>query len=102
MIRRDFIQRVTAVAGATGLAIGETVKTVETKGVTYKVNGFSCVTCAVGLEVMLRQQKGIARVKASYPDGVVVIGFDPGLITEMAIEDFITSKGFTIGEERKS
>ena len=29
----------------------------ENRSVTYRVKGFTCVTCAVGLEVMLRQQK---------------------------------------------
>jgi copper chaperone CopZ len=100
MFRRTFIQRVTAVAGASGLVITETAKAAENKTLTYKIKGFSCVTCAVGLEVMLRQQKGIARAKASYPDGTVVLGFDPDLITESSIKQFITDTGFTVVEPK--
>lgn len=48
--------------GAGALAIPESFKTDvnENGSVSYRVEGFSCVTCAWGLEVMLRAQKGVA------------------------------------------
>jgi copper chaperone CopZ len=94
MFRRDFLQRVT-VAGASGLV---TIKG-EAKAITtvkFRVKGFSCVTCAVGLEVMLRERPGITRAKATYPSGIVVIGFNPKLITEDSIKEFIRGKGFSL------
>jgi hypothetical protein len=39
----------------------------ENRTVVYKVNGFTCIACAVGLEVMLRGLKGVTRANASYP-----------------------------------
>ena len=63
---------------------------------TYRVRGFSCITCAVGLEVMLRQKKGVARVQASYPKATVFIEFDPGLVTEASLKEFIAEMGFSV------
>lgn len=93
MFRRDFIQRI-AVGGAAGIAAAGAAPATDAAVVTYKITGFSCVTCAVGLEVMLRQQKGVLRAKASYPDAKVVIAYDPQLITEALIVAFIADKGF--------
>lgn len=94
MFRRDFIQRLT-VGGASGLAAAGAIGAAETQ-VTYQIDGFSCVTCAVGLEVMLRQQPGITRADASYPARQVVIGYDASLTNEETIKQFISSTGFTI------
>ena len=69
----------------------------ENQSVSYKVTGFTCVTCAVGLEVMLRQQKGVVRASASYPEKKVAIGFDNGLTSEKALKGFIAECGFTVG-----
>jgi copper chaperone CopZ len=95
MRRRDFICRVSA-AGAAGASAANAAAANETRSVTYKVKGFTCVTCAVGLEVMLRQQKGVARANASYPESKVVIGFDGHLTTEKALKDFIADCGFSV------
>ena len=95
MDRRDFICRVTA-AGAAGMNLAEAAAIKETKTVTYRVKGFSCVTCAVGLEVMLRQQKGVTRATATYPEGRVVIGFDENVTSEKALKEFIVQCGFSV------
>lgn len=96
MERRRFVQMMTF-AGAGALAATEAAKHVsgETKTVTWRVNGFTCVTCAVGLETMLSQQKGVQSVKASYPDAQVVIRYAPGTVTEEALRGFIQELGFT-------
>lgn len=85
-------------AGAGALAINKLAPTGprENQSVTYKVKGFTCVTCATGLEVMLMQQPGVARARASYPDATVVIGFDKNLISETALKEFIASCGFSV------
>jgi copper chaperone CopZ len=93
MFRRAFIQRITA-ASAVGIAGAVSTHAAEKQTVTYHIKGFTCVTCAVGLEVMLREQKGVRRAKASYPDATVVIGYDPELTTEALLVDFIADKGF--------
>ena len=94
MFRRDFLQQVTV--GAGGLAAAGAARGAESRIVSYKIDGFSCVTCAVGLEVMLRQQKGIVKVKASYPERQAVIEFDPEQINEDSIKNFIDSIGFKV------
>jgi Cu+-exporting ATPase len=89
MIRRKFIQKVTC-----GLAAIETVAAGQTKTVKYHVTGFTCVTCAVGLDTMLKDRKGIVRSKSSYPDRTAEIEFKPELITEAQIKSFIEELGF--------
>ncbi|MGA2576513.1 MAG: heavy metal-associated domain-containing protein [Bryobacteraceae bacterium] len=68
---------------------------------TYRIRGFSCITCAVGLETMLRQQKGIVRANTSYPDAKATIEFDPQLVTGNWLRAFIADKGFTVEEEKR-
>ena len=95
MIRRQFIQLATF-AGVSGLTAIGAVKAGETRTVTYHVKGFSCVTCAVGLDTMLARHKGIVRSNSTYPEGIVTIEFHPSLITESSIKGFISEMGFTV------
>ena len=97
MFRRDFIQRFAAVT-STGLAATAASRDAETKSVTYNVRGFTCVTCAVGLEVLLRQQKGVVEAKASYKDSAVAIVFRPENTSEDSLKSFINRTGFTVEE----
>jgi Cu+-exporting ATPase len=68
----------------------------ENRSAVYKVNGFTCITCAVGLEVMLRGLKGVTRANASYPEIKVSIGFDSNLASEKELKEFIASCGFSM------
>ena len=100
MFRRRFFQLMTlAIAG--GLVPLEAVAARANKVVTYRVRGFSCITCATGLDTMLRQQKGIASSKSTYPEGIVTVGFDPDQISEKSIVAFISDLGFTVEHERE-
>jgi Cu+-exporting ATPase len=90
MIRREFIQGIAGGLGAAAAAPGA----VKTKTVTYGIEGFTCVTCAVGLDALLKDQKGIVRSKSSYPDRTAVIEYRPDLINEQQIKAFIQELGF--------
>lgn len=102
MQRRRFVQMMTLASAGTLAAIEAahaTHHSGETTTVSYRVRGFTCVTCAVGLETMLRQQKGVKWVKATYPDALVVIQYDPASVTEPALRGFISELGFTAEPE---
>jgi copper chaperone CopZ len=101
MIRRQFVQLVAAL-GSTGVAAITAADTAGTKTVTYVVKGFSCVTCAVGLDTMLQKQKGVSWSKSTYPDGIVKIKFDPQEIKEESLKAFIGGMGFRVEQERSS
>lgn len=94
MLRRRFIQLMT-VAGAGSLGTLGTLHASDVKTVTYHVKGFTCITCAVGLETLLRQEKGVAWAKASYPDASVIIRYQPAHITEDQLVRLISDMGFT-------
>jgi copper chaperone CopZ len=100
MFRRRFLQLVTMASVGT-LAPVEGKSAGASKIATYRVKGFSCITCATGLDTMLGQQNGIASSKSTYPEGKVTVGFDPHQISEQAIVAFITDLGFTVQPEPK-
>lgn len=66
----------------------------------WRVDGFTCVTCAVGLEVMLRQQKGVKAANASYPAANVTIEYRSDQTDEGALRSFITGIGFKAEEQK--
>jgi anaerobic selenocysteine-containing dehydrogenase len=103
MDRRKFLSRM--IAGAAGTtAVGfaptglgaTTASAKENQVVTWQVRGFTCITCATGLEVMLLQQKGVARASASYPAARVTIGFDNHITSEETLRKFIAGCGFSV------
>lgn len=102
MIRRQFIKlaTLTGVTGLASLSALDALETKDTKTVTWRVHGFTCVTCAVGLETMLRQQKGVKSAEASYPMATVTIQFHPELVSEASLRSFITDIGFTADEQK--
>jgi Cu+-exporting ATPase len=73
-----------------------------TRTVIYQVTGFTCITCATGLDTLLSRQKGVASSKSTYPEGKVTVAFDPRQITEQAMVAFITGLGFTVQPDHKS
>ncbi len=115
MIRRQFLKLATLTGAgslASAVASDASLDAIEgkqqpnlfsdknTNNVTWHVRGFSCVTCAMGLQVMLRQQKGVAFADASYPDGIVTIQFHPDEVDEASLRSFISSIGFTAEEQK--
>lgn len=108
MIRRQFIKLAT-LTGATGLASLGAVDALRehptptgaTGGQTviWHVSGFTCVTCAVGLETLLRREKGVIAVNATYPQGIVTIQYHPDRVSENALRSKIAELGFTAVDE---
>ncbi len=94
MLRRRVLQFL-AISGVGALAFEARGKTTA-KTVIYQVKGFSCITCAVGLDTLLSKQKGILASKSTYPEGKVTVQFDPDAINERTIEGFISEMGFTV------
>jgi len=62
----------------------------------FQIKGFTCITCAVGLDALLSKQKGILASKSTYPEGKVTVKFDPDVIEEKSIETFIAEMGFSV------
>jgi copper chaperone CopZ len=101
VLRRKFFKVVTmATTGV--LAPLEAFPADPKKVVRYRVLGFSCVTCATGLDTMLKQEKGIVSSSSTYPEGIATIGFDPEKIGETRIKEFIAGLGFTVRDEQKT
>jgi copper chaperone CopZ len=101
MFRRQFVQFIAAL-GTDSVATIAAADSKGTKTVTYVVKGFSCVTCAVGLDTMLQKQKGVTWSKSTYPEGIAKIQFDPKEMRERSLKNFIEEMGFIVTEERTS
>ena len=93
MFRRRFLQMLT-LASASPLIAVESLAAGATNTVTYHVTGFTCITCATGLDTMLGRHKGIKSSASTYPQGIVKITFNPDQVTEQWIEGFIADLGF--------
>jgi len=106
MIRRRFLQLV-ALSGASALAPLEAIAGssagagANAKGKTaiFQIKGFSCATCAVGLDTMFSRTKGILSSHSTYPEGKVTVSFDPESINEAAVGAVITDAGFIIASK---
>ena len=96
MVRRQFIQGI-----ACGLGAGPAAGNINTRTVTYHIEGFTCITCAVGLDTLLKEEKGIVRSQSSYAERTSTIEFDPGLIKEERIRARIQEFGFEASHYRK-
>lgn len=104
MDRRNFLYSVAAGVAGTTTAIALTGTSFnadsrvarENQSIAYQVKGFTCITCAVGLETMLLQQKGVSRATASYPEAKVTISFDQNLTSEESLREFIVACGFSV------
>ena len=107
MIRRQFLKLAT-LTGATGVASFGAIEALSsdsnsrvadaqnTKTVAWQVRGFTCVTCAVGLETLMRREKGVVAAEATYPQGMVTIQYRAAVIGEPALRSAIAQMGFTV------
>ena len=91
MIRRTFLGLSAAVGGLAALRAAEKP---DKKIATYKVEGFWCPTCSVGLETLLTREKGILTASATYPEGRTVVTYDARHSSPAVIAALIESMGF--------
>lgn len=92
MIRRKFLGMIT-LAGAGAVAM-EGMDFAERKTVTFRIAGFTCITCAIGLETLLEKERGVIHVNASYPKSNATITYHPRLTSEASLVSFIEEAGF--------
>ena len=100
MFRRRFLQFL-AFSGAGVLAYDASGKGLA-KTIIYQVKGFSCITCAVGLDTMLTKKKGILFSRSTYPEGNVTVTFDSEATNDASIRAFIAEMGFVVESGRTS
>jgi len=95
MFRRRFLQFIPLATAAVLTPLKAAAKGKD-QIVIFRVRGFSCITCATGLDTMLCQQRGVASSKSTYPEGIVKVAFDPEQISTKQIAAFIAELGFTV------
>lgn len=96
MLRRQFIQAV-ALSSVGAMSPVETIAAAGPRAtLILKVTGFTCPTCAVGLDTLLSKEQGILSSHSTYPEGKVTVVFDPKESSAKAIRDFIGGMGFSV------
>ncbi|WP_446743357.1 heavy-metal-associated domain-containing protein [Silvibacterium acidisoli] len=98
MERRRFMQ-LAGLAGVSTIAAANALESKDAKTIAYSVKGFTCITCAVGLETLLRQEKGVLKAEASYPGASVVIHYDSAKVNPDQLKGYIAEMGFTATEK---
>ena len=87
---RHIILTVVILAGLSGSALAETIKTT--------VNGMVCAFCATGIEKTFRKQPEVATVKVDLPTKLVTITTKPGkTVSDAKIKEVVTYSGYTMG-----
>ncbi len=94
LFRRRFLQSFSF--ATSGVALGGKPVSRRKQMVDWHVAGFTCRTCAVGLETLLSRRPGILQVQAKYPEGTVRIEFDPAKVNERELRDAIVEMGFRV------
>ena len=95
MIRRRFLGLITLAGAGGATALSKAARAAaQRETVQYRVSGFTCITCATGLETLLGREKGILAVKASYPDSATTVSYDAHTTSEAEIIAAIESMGF--------
>ncbi len=102
MVRRQFLQTLTLASAEALPALRKASGTEQGATLSLPVRGFTCVTCAVGLETLLGRTKGVLAVSASYPESRVVIRYLPRLISPGEIVDLIAGMGFQATTDLRS
>jgi Cu+-exporting ATPase len=95
MFRRQFMQ-IVALTSVGALNPVESMAAGTCTTVIFQVKGFTCITCAVGLDTLLGKEKGIVSSRSTYPEGKVTVVFDPKECSEEAICKFIAEMGFSV------
>jgi len=96
MFRRQFMQLV-ALSSVGALSPIETIAAAGPRAtLVLQVKGFTCPTCAVGLDSLLGKERGIVSSHSTYPESKVTVVFDPKESSEESICKLIAEMGFTV------
>ncbi len=95
MIRRKFLQLLAITSGSAFSSIDALASALR-KTLVLQVKGFTCITCATGLDTLLGKEKGIYSSHSTYPEGRVTVEYNPDVSSEKAIREFISGLGFTV------
>ena len=102
MIRREFMQLV-ALTGAGALTpLDGRAASGPRETWIFAVKGFTCITCAVGLDTLLGKERGVVSSHSTYPEGRVAVVLNPEESSEPTVRAFIAQMGFTVVKSHKA
>ena len=72
-----------------------TAKAANSKTTTFKVDGMTCGSCAMGIQTKLEDTKGVRSAKVTYDPPHAVVEFDGTLTSEADLLKVIKAAGYT-------
>ncbi|PMB27567.1 heavy metal translocating P-type ATPase [Fischerella thermalis] len=79
-------------------ALGYTVDVARVKILQVKIGGMDCGGCAKTIEVGVQQLAGVSEASVSFASERLQISYDPQLVNETTIYDWIKNLGYTVEE----
>lgn len=70
---------------------------IQTKN--YSIKGMDCGSCAVSIEMLLKNQPGVKSAKISFDNKEAIIEFDDTQFNFKEVEKIINQMGYTISEK---
>ncbi len=65
----------------------------------YSITGMDCGSCAVSIEMLLKNQAGVKSAKVSFDNKEAIIEFDDAQFNFQEIEKIINQMGYTLTEK---
>ena len=62
----------------------------------FPVTGLSCASCAISVESMLREQKGVAHASVNYANSSAWVEFEPSVVQSVDLKAIIQSIGYDL------
>ena len=70
--------------------MGKTVKK------EFPVTGLSCASCAISVESMLKEQKGVTSASVNYANSSAQVEFEPAIVQSEDLKAIIQSIGYDL------
>jgi len=65
----------------------------------FSIQGMDCGSCAVSIEMLLKNQPGVKSAKVSFDDKEAVIEFDDSEFRQKEVEKIINQMGYKLIEK---
>ena len=64
--------------------------------ITYRIPDMHCSNCVMHLEALEDELQGISSVDASYHKQLMIVDYNPAIISEDQLIEAIVEKGYTV------
>ena len=78
------------------LYLGKFLEMGKTVRKEFPVTGLSCASCAISVESMLKEQKGVLNASVNYANSLAQVEFEPAIVQGEDLKSIIQSIGYDL------